>query len=60
MNGNAQDPTTRAPTARLWLVTHGDESLELPPGRYATDGWKLWKLDGEEEAQKAAGAAHAS
>lgn len=45
------DPFTRVLTARLWLATHGDWPLNLPRGRYATDGWKLWKLDGEEEAK---------
>src|ERR1019366_1633439 len=47
----ADSRSIRALTARLWLATHGEQPLQLPPGRYATDGWKLWKLDGEEEAE---------
>src|SRR5437016_3067923 len=44
----------RALTARLWLACWGHEPLVLPVGRYATDGWKLWRLDGEEEAKAVA------
>jgi hypothetical protein len=40
--------SVRALTARLWLATHGDQPLELPPGCYATAGRKLWRVDGEE------------
>jgi len=47
------EASTRALTARLWLATHGDVPLVLPPGLYGTDGWKLWKLNGEEEAPEA-------
>src|SRR5438105_4080183 len=44
---------SRELTARMWLACYGYMPLELPPGLYGTDGWRLWRISDGEEAEGA-------